>query len=186
MGTSSADAAAARRWHLSQDSDSQDLVGAEFGILRLMAAFERAAVNLFKLVSDFDASFSEIVLLHVVRTHDRPKDAATIAQLVNRTDHPNVLYSLRKLTSAHLIKKSRSGALTTFEVTEKGRRVTDRYAAVRRQLLLADFDRYQNSREDLASVTQTLRLMASVYEAETRTMATVDPNLIFGSGDASA
>jgi predicted MarR family transcription regulator len=173
----------ARSWHMTPTAEAHVLVGAEFGIIRTVAAFQRASESLMRLVSDVDLSFNEIMILHVTRMHDRAKDAATIASILSRDDLPNVLYNLRKLVGAGLVEKARSGSATVFAVTDTGRVVTDRYSVIRRQLLLETWRRYSDSLGGLAAVTESLTLMAAVYEAEARSLASVDPARMF-PGDA--
>lgn len=175
----------ARSWHMTPTAQAHVLVGAEFGLIRTMAAFQRASEGLMRLVSDVDLSFSEIMILHVTRMHDRAKDAATIASILSRDDLPNVLYNLRKLVGAGLVEKTRSGSATVFAVTDAGRTITDRYAVIRRQLLLETWRRYTDSLDGMLAVTESLTMMAFIYEAEARNLASVDPARMFpaGAGD---
>ncbi len=165
----------ARRWHLAPTADTQVMTGTAFAMMRTMAAYQRAATNAFRLACDADLTFNDIVILHVVAMHDRPKDAATIARLVNREDLPNVLYNLRKIVAAGLIEKSRGGSSTLFSITPEGREAAMRYAAIRKRVILDWFRRNPETVSMLPEVSFTMQHMTGVYDAQTRELASLDP-----------
>src|SRR6056297_1614787 len=97
--------------------------------------------------------------------NDRPKSAKELARLSNREDIPNIQYGLRKLKKAGLIEAegaSRTGVV--YSVTEEGRRVTDRYAEVRRALLIELLGRVGDVEEVLADAAQTLDILCGIYD----------------------
>jgi predicted MarR family transcription regulator len=154
-------------------------------LIRTMEAFQREALSMFRLVSDADVSFNEVVVLHVVAMHDRPKDAATISRILDRSDVSNLLYNLRKLSSLGLVEKAKDGAATVFGVTEAGRELAHRYAEVRRRVLLDTWKSQPGALEGLIEVTFTLRHMTGVYDAQTRELASLDPEQ-FPASDTAA
>ena len=172
----------ARSWHLAATQRDAVFTSFEFALLQSVAAFERFSVQAARLSGDSDAlSFSEVVLLHMVRMHDRPKDAATLAKLVNRDDLPNVLYSLRKLANVGLIEKTKVGSATFFQITDKGRVETERYAELRQAILLSSVDSVANMEENLAFVTKILSIVTGFYESAARDCASLNPETLFGS-----
>jgi predicted MarR family transcription regulator len=172
----------ARSWHLAATRRDEVFTSFEFGLLQTVAAFERWSVQATRLSGGSDSlSFSEVVLLHMVRMHDRSKDAATLAKLVNRDDLPNVLYSLRKLANLGLIEKTKVGSATFFQVTEQGRVETERYAELRQAILLSSVDSVANMEENLAFVTTILSIVTGFYESAARECASLNPETLFGS-----
>ncbi len=162
-----------RRWHLAATPTEVDFTELEFSLMRTFESFGRWQSECLAAVLDLSASGPENALLHVIRMNDRPKSVKELARLVNRDDIPNIQYSLRKLIGAGLVERSgsaRSGV--TYTVTERGREVTGRYAAVRRALLIAAIESVPGFRERLADATRTLNLLAGIYEDAARVAAT--------------
>lgn len=105
--------------------------------------------------------------------NDRPKSIRDLARLTNRVDVPNIQYSLRKLISAGLVLRKGSGRSgVTYDVTEEGRRVTDDYGILRRQLLLRAIENVPGFLGRLADATRTLNLLSGIYEEISRVAAT--------------
>ncbi len=125
-------------WHLAK-SDTEVLVTEfEWGLIRLYEAFSRWVSTTSSLLVEEDIKFTEHLILHIIRMHNRPKNAITIARMMNRDDLPNLQYSLRKLEAAGLISKSKdkTGKSFAYVVTEHGKQITDGYATIRSDLLI--------------------------------------------------
>ena len=87
----------------------------------------------------------------MIRMNDRPKSVRDLAHMANRQDIPNIQYSLRKLIKGGLVVKSGSGRSgVTYETTELGRDVCDRYADVRAELLIDSVGRLPELAKTLA------------------------------------
>jgi predicted MarR family transcription regulator len=110
----------------------------------------------------------------VVRMHNRPKNSATIARMINRDDIPNIQYSLRKLESANLIQKSKEkpGKIFSYSVTGLGRKVTDEYSNIRSDLLMKAIGTISNIDERLEEMTQLMGVMTGIYEEMARSSST--------------
>lgn len=132
-----------------------------------------------------EINYNETVVLHVVRMQERPKDASTIAKLVNREDLPNVLYNLRKLVSIGLVRKVKIGPSTYFEITEQGRIETDRYAELRRDLLVTSFQQVANLREKFKTATDLVHSLTGCYDTAARETAVMNPLTLFPEGSRS-
>jgi predicted MarR family transcription regulator len=105
--------------------------------------------------------------------NDRPKTMKDLAHLTNRTDVPNLQYSLRKLIKGGLVVREGSGrAGVTYSVTPIGRRVTDDYAEVRKILLVAPVKSFPELPEKLTDATHTLEVLTGLYEQAARNAAT--------------
>lgn len=136
-----------------------------------------------RLVGYPDITYNETVILNVVRMQERAKDAATIAKLVNRDDLPNVLYNLRKLVSVGLVNKTRIGSGTYFEITEQGRLETDRYAELRRDLLVNNMKQIASVHEKLKVATDLMHSITGCYDTAARETATMNPAALFPDED---
>lgn len=162
-----------RRWHLAETPGEVDFTELEFAVMRTFESFGRWQSECLAGCIDLAASGPENALLHMIRMNDRPKSVKELARLANRDDIPNIQYSLRKLIGAGLVERSGSGRTgVVYTVTERGRAVTDKYAAIRRALLIAAVEGVPDFRERLADATRTLNLLAGIYEEAARVAAT--------------
>ncbi|MEJ8571125.1 winged helix DNA-binding protein [Microbaculum marinum] len=162
-----------RRWHLAETSAEVDTTELEFAIQRTFESFGRWQSECLAAVIDFAASGPENALLHVIRMNDRPKSVKELARLMNRDDIPNIQYSLRKLIAGGFVERSgsaRSGV--TYSVTKLGHEVTEKYADIRRALLIAAVESVPGYPERMAEATRTLNLLAGIYEEISRAAAT--------------
>jgi predicted MarR family transcription regulator len=170
---------AARSWHLAATERDELVTGFEFALMQVFESYQRWCVQAARLVGHSEITYNEVVVLHVVRMQERAKDAATIAKLVNRDDLPNVLYNLRKLVSLGLVQKVKIGSGTFFEVTEQGRIETERYAELRRDMLLASMDQVANLHEKLRTMLSLLHVLTGLYDGATRETAVINPLALF-------
>jgi predicted MarR family transcription regulator len=161
------------RWHLSKHGDEVDTTELEFALMRAFEGFGRWQSECLASVVDLAATGPENAMLHIIRMNERPKSIKELARLTNRDDVPNIQYSLRKLIGAGLvIRKGAGRSGVTYEVTERGRQVTDDYGAVRRRLLIAQIEDLPGFSARLADATRTLNLLSGIYEEAARVAAT--------------
>jgi predicted MarR family transcription regulator len=166
-----AEAGLYRQTHLSRE-DETAFIEFEFALHHIAEAFGRWSSELNAHVSGEAMPVQDVSLLQIVRMKDTPKSAAEVGKYLNRTDSANVLYGLRKLEKAGLIEKTPGPPReTTYQVTAKGREITDLYAAKRREILLGLIDRMSGSREMFADANRTLWLMSGLYEQAARTVS---------------
>ncbi|WP_349961742.1 winged helix DNA-binding protein [Rhizobium sp. ZPR3] len=162
-----------RSWHLAKTPLQVELTELEFALMRAFEAFGRWQTECLASVTGLAASGPENAMLHIIRMHDRPKSIKDLARLANREDIPNMQYSLRKLVGAGLVERKGSGRSgVTYSVTEKGRDVTDQYAAVRAALLVKAVQSVPNMGRRLEEAASTLDLMTGIYEHVARSAAT--------------
>ena len=162
-----------RRWHLATSSEEVDVTELEFAVMQTFEAFGRWQTECLAAAVDFAASGPENALLHVIRMNDRPKSVKELARLLNRDDVPNIQYSLRKFIGAGLIERqgsARSGV--TYSVTDHGRAITDRYAEIRRALLVEAVAGVPDFAGRLQEATRALNLLSGIYEQIARVAAT--------------
>jgi predicted MarR family transcription regulator len=162
-----------RSWHLSRIPAEVELTELEFALMRAVEAFGRWQPECLANVSDFPANAPECVLLHLIRMNERPKSIKDLAQLINRTDIPNLQYSLRKLIKGGLVVRRGSGRTgVTYSVTATGRKITDDYAEVRKILLVAAIKSFPGLPQKLTAAARTMEVLTSLYEQAARDAAT--------------
>jgi predicted MarR family transcription regulator len=162
-----------RSWHLARTPSELDVADLEYALMRCYEAFARWQAECLASVGDFTHSGQENALLHIIRMNDRPKSIHDLAHMANRHDIPNIQYSLRKLVAAGLVSRSGAGRSgVTYAVTELGRAVTERYAEVRAEILVAPVGAVPELGKRLEAASRTLELMTGIYEQAARTAAT--------------
>jgi len=158
--------------HLSPSEAEAAFHEFEFALHHISEAFARWSSAVHESASGELLPQADVSVLQLIRMNERPKSAAEIGRFLNRDDSSNILYALRKLEKADLIEKS-DGPLrqTTYQVTERGREVTDRYAELRRQVLLDSVGKLAGSDAELGPVTQMMWRISGLYEQAARTMS---------------
>lgn len=156
-----------KHWHLATNSHEVGLTELEFALLRVSEAFGRWQSDC--LACCFPSTFSgaDTAVLHVIRMHDRPKSISEIGRLLNRDDMSNLQYGIRKLVKAGLIEKSKTSGHkrgVTYQVSELGREVTDRYAEFRDELLISLTQSISDWQDNLEQVSKILNLMSGMYD----------------------
>lgn len=167
-----------RGWHLAKTELEYRVTAFEWSLAQLNEAFARFVTELGTLTTASELKYAEHMILHAIRMQDRAKGGATIARLLNRDDLQNVQYSLRKLESLALIRKTREPGSTqaAYEITDKGRQRTDQYRDVRAELLIKRIDQIHNSPEQLEALTRLMSMLTGVYEEAARECATITPD----------
>ncbi|MDO6724933.1 winged helix DNA-binding protein [Celeribacter halophilus] len=161
------------KWHLAGDNPAVATTEMEFALMRTFESFGRWQSECLVAVSGITLSGPENALLHVIRMNDRAKSAKELARLLNRDDIPNIQYSLRKMIADGFVEKqgsSRTGV--TYEATDLGCEVTDRYSEIRRKLLVEEIQSLPEFVERLQSAARTLTILSGIYEEASRIVAT--------------
>lgn len=156
-----------KEWHLATNDREIKFTEFEFAIIRAAAAFDRWQKDCLACCLEGGLSAMENAILHIIRMHDRPKSISDIARLMNRDDISNLQYSLRKLNSAQLIKRSDkrdSKRSATYTITTKGRQISDQFAEFRRDLLLTLTDSIKDFDTDVVIASKILNIIAGLYD----------------------
>lgn len=159
-----------KHWHLSTSDNEVALTELEFAIFRIFSAFNRWMDDLTACCQEEaepPCSGMDFSLLNVIRMHERPKGISEVARLLNRDDMSNLQYSMRKLIKFGFIEKvGAKGAKkgVTYRATDKGVDATDRYARVRRELLLPLTESISQSGQRMGDVNNMLTLMSGIYD----------------------
>lgn len=115
----------------------------------------------------------DCVILQQLVAANRPRRISDLARFANRDDRTNIQYSLKKLTRAGLVAKARAAAHrdTAYEVTAEGRRITDRFLEMRKELLMKPAGAMLHTHDQLKEATHALALMTGLYEHAARLVA---------------
>ena len=154
---------------IAHQGAEDDLSDFEFALMRTFEGFARWQSECLGLVSDLAASGPEITLLNVIRMNDRPKTIKELARATNRTDIPNIQYSLRKLASAGLTRKQGAGRSgVTYSLTVEGCHVSERLQDIRGRLLLQALAGHPDLTRRLHSAAETLEELTELFGVAVR------------------
>ncbi|MEQ8166838.1 MAG: winged helix DNA-binding protein [Alphaproteobacteria bacterium] len=163
-----------KSWHLARDAEEISLTELEFAILRFVSAFNRFNEVGIRTASGHVLSANEIVLLNVIRMQDRPKSAAVLGTLMNRDDHSNIQYSLRKLRDLKLIRLKPGSKKKSYEylVTPEGTAATENFAELKRQVLGPMIRSMALPGKKIDATTDLVHILTGVFDEGTRVTAT--------------
>ncbi|RLK48264.1 putative MarR family transcription regulator [Alkalispirillum mobile] len=149
----------------------------EWATVRMAEAFDRSTKGLLAAVGYGDVTPQEERILNMIRLHDHPKPALIVARLLNRDDLPNLQYSLRKLERSGLVEKvaDERGKKVNYTVTAAGRELTERFAEVRRHLIIDQLQPLEGIEDRLRRGTRILSLLTGLYDEAGRISATYAP-----------
>lgn len=166
-----------RRWPLGGDEHAITTTEFEWSIIRFFSAFERSSQQLAATAGADDLAFQELILLHVVAMQHHPQTAASLARQLNRDDVPNLQYALRKLQNANLVEKRKEprGKTYSYAITEPGAAVVQRYAQIRKLLLIAKTKLIDDIDARMSSANDLLGILTGVYDDVSRIAATYSP-----------
>lgn len=169
-----------KTWHLAQTEVEDKLSNFELLLWRLFYSFLRWQEDCQSCVSDDDVTAHEIALMHLIRIRERPKSLYEIARVMNRDDMPNLQYSLKKLLKLNIIKKSKKSAQKTifYEIAERGIRITDKYSAIRRDILKKRLANFKD--QDWEQISEVLAEYKSMYDEASRvaSLLRTDENIL--------
>lgn len=114
----------------------------------------------------------DILILNLINRRLVDKRAADICFALKVEDSHTVAYALKKLGNAGLIKSQRNGKETLFSTTEEGKRLCERYQAVRRKFLIEALIRFGGEELDMAAIAGWLRGLSGMYEQAARNATT--------------
>ncbi|MFK8050379.1 MAG: winged helix DNA-binding protein [Halioglobus sp.] len=166
-----------RKWRLGGDDHSITTTEFEWAIIRFYSAFERSCQQLGSLAGNKNLNFQELVLLHVVSMQHNPQTSTSLARQLNRDDIANVQYTLRKLQGEGLVLKNKEprGKTYTYDITETGSVIVERYAEMRALLLTEKTNFIDHIDEKLHAANDLLSLLTGIYDDAARISATYSP-----------
>ena len=113
----------------------------------------------------------------MVAMQHHPQTSTSLARQLNRDDIANVQYILRKLLSEGLLakKKEPRGKTYTYDITDSGSAMVERYAQMRALLLLEKTKFIDNIDTKLHAANDLLSLLTGIYDDAARISATYSP-----------
>lgn len=162
--------AAAPNWHLATTDDEAALSELEWTLLRWYESYSRLARESLARAGNSAVSPQEVMILHVIRMHDRPKTSSMIANLLNRTDIQNLQYSTRKLIAQKLVSKVKSGRAKSaaLTATPAGKKLCDDLAEFRRTMLLDSLQSLEDLPGRLRATAKTASMLTALYDQAER------------------
>lgn len=163
-----------RRWHLARDTHEIELTEFEYAAIRFYAAFQRWNEAAVCAAGGAPLTFTEASMLHVIRMQERPKSISLIGNLLNRDDIANLQYGLRKLRTLELIRTTGAANRKNYEyeVTARGRALTDRVAAIATELVFSSTRALADVEPKLVASADLLRLMTGIFDEAARIAGT--------------
>jgi predicted MarR family transcription regulator len=157
-----------KQWHLAENEDEMLITEFELYLWRVFYGFLRWQEDCENCINSFHLTGEDLAILHIIRMKDRPKTFTEIGRLMNREDYHNIKYSIRKLEKLKLIKSVKSANKKTLEyqATEAGKKDTNAYTKIRREVLIETF---KNKGINLAQAIETLNEMKFIYDEASRT-----------------
>jgi predicted MarR family transcription regulator len=158
--------------HLSTDAQAAALTRLEMSALRSVEALSSWATELHKLATAAPIGFQEAALLHCLRLRGSSATLAEMLIFLHRHDLAALQYNFRKLETQGLIRRARGASRreVSYTVTDKGREVTDQYAAARQRVLVrlcAEVVGLDKAMTDAAGVLERL---TSLYDLATQSL----------------
>ncbi len=141
----------------------------EMAIQRAGEGLTRWQAGCFEQLSTVSLASAEITLLQLIGDGGRFKTIKELARSTNRTDIPNIQYSLRKLATAGLTRKQGAGRSgVTYSLTEEGCQVAERLQDTRERLLLQALAGRPDLARRLHGAAETLEDLTELFDAAVR------------------
>lgn len=141
----------------------------EVAVQRAEEGLRRWLAGCFEQVSSVPLAGAEITLLLLIGSGGQSKTIKDLAWSTNRTDIPNIQYSLRKLASAGLTRKQGAGRSgVTYSLTEEGTQLAGRIRNIRERLLLQELAGRPELSSRLANAAEALEELTDLYRAAAR------------------
>ncbi len=158
--------------HLVADQNAAALTRLEMGVLRTQEAFASWAVELNKHCAGGQLNFQDIALLHCVRLRGGTPSLSDMLVFLHRMDLAALQYSFRKLEKLGLVRRVR-GALrreVVYDVTEKGRELTNEYARLRHEILVHLIGDIMEMDEAMHAASAVLERLVGIYDQATQSI----------------
>ena len=167
-----AGAATAPDRYLSADEMTAAVTRLELGVMRAQEAMASWGVELHKHVGGGQLSWGEAALLHSVRLRGASPTLAELLTFLHRKDLAALQYSLRKLEKHGLVKRTKgpSRREVGFAITEAGRKLTDEYARVRREVFVTLCEEIVDMQSSLVGASAVLERVIGIYDQATQSI----------------
>jgi len=158
--------------HLAQGG-SPALSEVEYGLMLASHAFSRWIVRCMSAAGLPGLSAMEVLILHTIYHRGREKKLADICLVLDIEDTHIVSYAVRKLEAAGLLTTGRAAKEKTIRITKKGAEACDRYAEIRKHLLVDSTANARPSEAALSEVAAVLRFISGAFDQAARAATTL-------------
>jgi predicted MarR family transcription regulator len=158
--------------HLAQDEEAKNILELGFCLIQAYQRLKSFLEEAEKMLDGTKLHINEIVILHIIRIHNKPKAVNVIYLIADFYDDYVIAYAIKKLVKLKLIKKlSSKGSTngTSYQITEQGIKLTNNYVSLRKQTLFAAFQEGNINTKELGN---QLRLLIEVYIKSFRNLVT--------------
>lgn len=143
----------------------------EFALTMGSHAFQRWTTQCMAAAGEAGLSPMEVQILHLVYHRDKPKTIAQICLMLNVEDTHLVTYAVRKLRDRALIQDARVSKEKLLSVTQNGADLCQRYAQVRRRLLIEVVQQQGIDPAEISRLAALLRALSGTYDQASRSAA---------------
>ena len=149
--------------HLTQDEEAKNILELGFCLIQAYQRLKSFVEEAEKMLDGTKLHINEIVILHIIRIHNKPKSVNVIYLIADFYDDYVVAYAIKKLVKLKLIKKLSSKESTngtSYQITEQGIKFTDNYVDLRKQTLFTAFQEGDINTKELGN---QLRSLIQIY-----------------------
>ena len=159
-------------YRMTDTALAQALTRLELAVLRSGESYSRWISEAFADLSGDALAAQDINLLSAIRFTEGARNLADVARFFNREDPSNIQYSLRKLEKAGLVERfaGASRRESSYKVTERGRDLTDRFAAERQAVLVELLGDLNNFAERMDEAAASLEKLTGQYALAIQTL----------------
>ena len=153
--------------HLAKEGPAE-LSEFEYGLILANNAFSRWTQRCMGAAGQADLGALDVLVLHSVRHREREKQASDICFVLGIEDTHLVIYSLKKMERLKLVRRSKRGKETFWNITNVGTKACDGYSAVRQACLSGVLQSLNLGDSDLAEMAKMLRALSGLYDQGAR------------------
>lgn len=160
--------------HLGTSPHEEAVTAFEQALICAAEAFYRCAgLLLGEDARRHKLSGQDNVILQQLMSSGAPRGVIELSRFANRDDIANIQYSLRKLIKAGLVEKApgSTNRETRYQASFKGRKLTENFLALRRELLMEPSAEIPDFDVQLRRAARAMSLITSFYDHGTRAMA---------------
>lgn len=145
----------------------------EFGLIMLNHAFNRWIVRCMAAAGVPDLSPVDILVLHNIKSRNRPKTIADICLILNIEDTHVVTYAVKKLERLKLVHSGKRGKEKLVSIAPAGEAACARYFEIREALLVQSVLGAEVSGESFSAMAGRLRALSGHYDQAARSAASM-------------
>ncbi|MBL0923098.1 MAG: winged helix DNA-binding protein [Sphingomonadaceae bacterium] len=156
--------------YMTEGDTAAVLTRVELAMIRAIEAFNRWAFFLHKGVGGPQLAPQDIFLLHSIRMRGGAQNLSELLLFLNRNDVSTLQYSLKKIEQFGLIQRvtGNSKREAGYRLTGAGMTLTEDYAQVRQELLIALVGDVKNLSVALEGAAGALERLTGLYDQSTQ------------------